>query len=236
MPPETLQDLNADLARRLLRMRCLDRFRLDGCEPVFRICRQKRWSYIVVFKKGRTPCLWEEARRKCRRRPHNAKTAKRRDGTVQHFSWAACLPHGKETVHAVFCNENCADGSEKQWAWVTDRRPDNKNVQPLTNKELVEEMNLKARILGRLDTSSTGTVLNIAEGHGRETVADQNRFMKTAQEHAYQTLVLLDVLAARKEVASTRVAEGKATQTRIIKMLHAWCERKNTEDAGRAPG
>lgn len=42
---------------------------LYGCELVFRICRQKRWSYIVVFKKGRTPSLWKDARRKCRRRP-----------------------------------------------------------------------------------------------------------------------------------------------------------------------
>ena len=98
--------------------------------------------------------------------------------------------------------------------------------------DLVEEINLKARIRGRLDTSSTGTVLNIAEGHGRETAADQNRFMKTAQEHAYQTLVLLDVMAARKEVTPYRVAEGKATQTRIIRMLHAWCESNNTEDPG----
>ena len=96
----------------------------------------------------------------------------------------------------------------------------------------MEEIHLKARIRGRLDTSSTGTVLNIAEGHGRETAADQNRFMKTAQEHAYQTLVLLDVMAARREVTTSRVAEGKATQTRIIRMLHAWCASNNTEDPG----
>jgi len=99
-------------------------------------------------------------------------------------------------------------------------------------QELVEEMNLKARILGRLDTSSTGTVLNIAEGHGRETAADQNRFMKTAQEHAYQTLVLLDLMVVRKEATPSRVAEGKATQTRIIRMLHAWCEINNRGDSG----
>ncbi len=95
--------------------------------------------------------------------------------------------------------------------------------------DLLEEINLKARSQQRLDTSSTGTALNIAEGHGRETAADQNRFMKTAQEHAYQTLVLLDVMAARKEVAPSRVAEGKATQARIIRMLHAWCQSNNTE-------
>lgn len=98
--------------------------------------------------------------------------------------------------------------------------------------DLLEEINLKSRIRRRLDTSGTGTVLNIAEGHGRESAADQNRFMKTAQEHACQTLVLLDVMAARKEVTSSRVAEGKATQTSIIKMLHAWCEGNNTEDSG----
>ena len=96
--------------------------------------------------------------------------------------------------------------------------------------DLLEEINLKARIQRRLDTSSTGTVLNIAEGHGRETAADQNRFMRTAQEHAYQTLVLLDVMAARKDVTPSRVSEGKATQTRVIRMLHAWCGSNNTAD------
>jgi four helix bundle protein len=98
--------------------------------------------------------------------------------------------------------------------------------------DLLEEINPKARVQQRLDTSSTGTVLNIAEGHGRETAADQNRFMKTAQEHAYQTLVLLDVMAARKDVTPSRVAEGKAMQTRIIRMLHAWCAGNNTEEPG----
>ena len=256
MRPETLENLNADLARRLLRMRCLDRFRLNsewlvavdatelrtysrrhcehcltrplangttqyfhavlearlilangmtlyltsvpiqnprgkydkqdcemkafprladklkklfprlpvcllgdslyGCEPVFRICRQKRWSYIVVFKKGRTASLWEEARGKCRRRPHNVKTAECSDGTVQHFSWADYLPHGKEITHAVFCNENCADGSEKQWAWVTDHRPDHNNVQTLTNKGGRQRWKIENEGFNTLKNGETG--------------------------------------------------------------------------------
>lgn len=98
--------------------------------------------------------------------------------------------------------------------------------------DLLVETHPKTRIQRRLDTSSTGTVLNIAEGHGRQTAADQNRFMKTAQEHAYQTLVLLDVMAARNDVSPSRVAEGKATQARVIRMLHAWCEGNNTENPG----
>ena len=92
-------------------------------------------------------------------------------------------------------------------------------------QRLVEELAPRSRTQRKLDTSTTGTVLNIAEGHGREAVADQNRFMKTAQEHAYQTLLMLDLMAARKEATGSRTAEGKATQVRVIAMLHAWCER-----------
>ncbi len=92
-------------------------------------------------------------------------------------------------------------------------------------QQFVEELAPRSRTQRKLDTSSTGTVLNIAEGHGREAVADQNRFMKTAQEHAYQTLLMLDLMAARKETTESRMAEGKALQVRVIAMLHAWCER-----------
>jgi len=92
-------------------------------------------------------------------------------------------------------------------------------------QQFVEELAPKSRVQRKLDTSSTGTVLNIVEGHGRGTVADQNRFMKTAQEHAYQTLLMLDLMAARNETTESRIAEGKATQVRVITMLHAWCER-----------
>jgi len=75
----------------------------------------------------------------------------------------------------------------------------------------------------KLDESTTGTVLNIAEGHGRSSVADQNRFMKLAEEHAFQTLLSLDLMVARGEMTASRVVDGKAMQARIVSMLHAWC-------------
>jgi four helix bundle protein len=89
--------------------------------------------------------------------------------------------------------------------------------------ELQEELEPKARVRRKLDTSTTGTVLNIAEGHGRATAADQNRFIKIARDHARQTLLLLDLMVARKESSATRVGDGKAIQVSVISMLHAWC-------------
>ncbi len=91
--------------------------------------------------------------------------------------------------------------------------------------ELLAELSPKARVRRKLDIGTTGTVLNIAEGHGRTTPADQNRFMKTAEEHAFQTILMLDLLVARQEVNASRVEGGKAIQARVISMLHAWCAK-----------
>ena len=96
--------------------------------------------------------------------------------------------------------------------------------------DLLEELEPKARVRRKLDASTTGTVLNTAEGHGRASIADQNRFMKTAQEHACQTLLLLDLMVARDETTASRVAEGKNTQARVISMLYAWCASNETRE------
>jgi len=89
--------------------------------------------------------------------------------------------------------------------------------------DVLQELAPGKRVRRKLDESTTGIVLNIAEGHGRSSVADQNRFMKTSEEHAFQTLLSLDLMVARGEITASRVADGKATQARIISMLHAWC-------------
>lgn len=116
-----------------LRM-CLLMDSMFACEPVFRRCREMKWSHITVFKEGRTPALWKRALEKCERNPENRKTVTRRDGTVQRFAWATGLKHGKETVHAVRCTETDPEGKTTQWAWVSDHRPDKYNVDILANK------------------------------------------------------------------------------------------------------
>jgi four helix bundle protein len=87
---------------------------------------------------------------------------------------------------------------------------------------LIQDLGGKVRAGRKLDVSTTGTVLNIAEGSGRITPPDQERFLHTAREHACQTLVVLDLLVARQETTAARIADGKALQARVIAMLYAW--------------
>lgn len=127
--------LAADLKRRFPRLPiCLALDSLYGCEPVFRVCRQMNWSHVTVFKKGRTPALWARALEAKDRHPQQTKTAKLSNGTVQTFTWATGLKHGRETVHAIFCDERTKHGTSKHWAWLTDHRPDQYNVHILANK------------------------------------------------------------------------------------------------------
>jgi len=96
--------------------------------------------------------------------------------------------------------------------------------------DVLQELAPGKRMRRKMDESTTGTVLNIAEGHGRSSVVDQNRFMKVAEEHVFQTLLSLDLMVARGDLTVSRVADGKAMQARIISMLHAWCasnEKRN---------
>jgi len=96
--------------------------------------------------------------------------------------------------------------------------------------DLLAEPDLNARMKRKLDVSTTGTVLNIAEGYGRLTTADRTRFMKTALEHAYQTVLLLDLMVARGGIAGICTSDAKDIQVRAISMLHAWCAKNDESE------
>ena len=97
---------------------------------------------------------------------------------------------------------------------------------------LLEKTALNSRQKGKMDRSTTGTLLNIAEGYGRATAADRCRFFRSASEHAFQTVVQLDLMVAREYVSPKRIETGKALQHRVVSMLHSWCEKLDKESRG----
>jgi hypothetical protein len=90
---------------------------------------------------------------------------------------------------------------------------------------LTQEATVPGRARKKLDTSTTGTVLNVAEGHGRATSTDRLRFLRVASDHAFQTVLALDLMVARHEVTDARIMAGKELEARVISMLHAWARK-----------
>jgi four helix bundle protein len=71
----------------------------------------------------------------------------------------------------------------------------------------------------RLDKGTTSLVLNIAEGNGRFSGADQVRFLDIAHTSAMRVAACLDLLVARKQVDERLIHEGKVILARGVPLV-----------------
>jgi four helix bundle protein len=78
---------------------------------------------------------------------------------------------------------------------------------------------IAASYMQRLDKGTTSLVLNIAEGNGRFSEADQTRFLDIAHTCAMRVAACLDVLVARRQVESSQIAEGKQILARVVPLV-----------------
>jgi four helix bundle protein len=82
-----------------------------------------------------------------------------------------------------------------------------------------KEVKLSSSVTTQLDKSTTSLVLNIAEGNGRFSEADQMRFLDIAHTCAMQVAACLDVLVARQQVKIDQVDAGKRILARIVPLM-----------------
>lgn len=118
---------------------CLAGDSLLACGPVFAECARRDWLYVLTFKQGRTPALWDEFQRLLELSPSNRLIVHLPDGRRQTFRWVNDLEHtdsAKRThpVHALRCEERAADGATTTFAWATNIRMDRNNVQAIATR------------------------------------------------------------------------------------------------------
>src|SRR5207237_7806925 len=66
---------------------------LYGCGPVFALAQQFGWSFVVTFKEGRTPALWQEFRALLPACPGNVLRRGWVDRPAQEFRWVTQLAY-----------------------------------------------------------------------------------------------------------------------------------------------
>ena len=67
-----------------------------------------------------------------------------------------------------------------------------------------------------IDVKTTTNGLNIAEGNGRFSEADQVRFLDIAHTSAMRVAACLDLLVARRQVKVHQIEDGKQILARIV--------------------
>jgi hypothetical protein len=112
---------------------------LYGCGPVFALAQEFGWSYVVTFKEGRTPALWQEFQALLPACPENSLKRVWGDGRVQQFRWVNQLGYQDSAgrswqLNALDCTETTADGGQQYFAWLTTLPLGRKTVEDIAQK------------------------------------------------------------------------------------------------------
>lgn len=113
---------------------------LDGLyanATVLTICRQYHWKYIITFKKGRLPSVWEEYETLRELCPQN-RGVRQKQGLRQEFAWVEDLGYvddqgRRHPFHAFQCREKGGDRPQF-FAWITNFTVRADNVAILGNR------------------------------------------------------------------------------------------------------
>src|SRR5262249_48600775 len=141
---------------------------LYACGPVFALAAKFRWSYVVTFKEGRTPTLWQEFQARLPGCPENARRREWGAGRVQQVRWGKQLDYRDSEGHGgklngLECTETTTDGGRQYFAWLTPLPVGQKTVEEIAQKG--------GRYRGKIEN----------EGFNRQKNSDVNL------EHVYST-------------------------------------------------
>ena len=95
-----------------------------GCGRAFAVCKKYPWHFVVTFKEGRTPELWQEFQALLKLSPQQKLTTILPDKTRRLYRWVELLPYTDSekrpwTLGAILCEETSPDGEKTTFAWLT---------------------------------------------------------------------------------------------------------------------
>ena len=98
---------------------------LYACGPYFECCRAHDWRFVVTFKEGRLPSLWQEFQALLQLQPEQRLQEQLPDKTTCLYRWVEHLSfvdsEGREhQLNALLCVETSPQGQQTTYAWLTD--------------------------------------------------------------------------------------------------------------------
>jgi hypothetical protein len=116
---------------------------LLACGRTLQLCKDNGWSYVLVFKPGRMPAVWDEFQRLLPLCPRNRQQRVLADGTEQQYSWVHDLSYTDSEgrswrCHALQCLECLETSPDKgivtRFAWITPLPVSAGNVADIAQK------------------------------------------------------------------------------------------------------
>jgi hypothetical protein len=102
---------------------CLAGDALTACGEVVQTCMKNNWDYVLTFKPGRLPAVWEDFQSLLVACPEQVFRIRLPDGTDLEYRWINGLSYEddqgrRHTFNAIQCRQTTADEC-KTFAWIT---------------------------------------------------------------------------------------------------------------------
>jgi hypothetical protein len=106
------------------------------CGATLAVATANDWRYLVVFKAGRLPSVWQDFQALLAACPEQRVEMELPDGTHQVFRWINGLSYTDSagrtwTLNAILLEESDAGGKTTTWAWATDLAVNRRTVEEI---------------------------------------------------------------------------------------------------------
>jgi hypothetical protein len=117
---------------------CLAGDALIACGPVLQICEAYHWRYVLTFKPGRLPAVWEEFQALLPLCPQQVHRVHKPDGRELEYRWVNGLSYQDDqdrthTFDAIQCRQTHEDQTTT-FAWITNFRVNIENVDAIAQQ------------------------------------------------------------------------------------------------------
>jgi hypothetical protein len=195
--------------------------------PFFKICEQNRWDYIVTFKDGNLPSVWEELRLlpPTGKEQATQTMADRNSLTQRHYRWRNGIDYNGHMVNWIECMELVTDIG-------TGEVRTNKFVH-LTNLNLDSRSAPEVSRAGRLRWKIENEGFNTQKNHGYGLGHKFSRVSFNAMKNYYQCLqiahIINQLLIHSSTVADLMKMDGKLTVRHLWKKLISFMDAGNID-------
>ncbi|MBM4020460.1 MAG: hypothetical protein FJ288_19435 [Planctomycetes bacterium] len=117
---------------------CIAGDALHACGPVLQICEDNHWHFVLTFKEGRLPAVWQEFQTLLAACPVQVHVVQPQEGLTVEYRWVNDMSYEDDqqrhhTFHAVQCQVRQGE-SRQFFAWITDWRLTPQNLEGITQQ------------------------------------------------------------------------------------------------------
>ena len=197
---------------------------LYACEPVFELCRENAWSYLIRYKDGSIPTLAEDYKSIKKLGEHEEiawieeimHKRKARENKTHKIKWVSDISYGKQFLTVMDLKIEQEGAENQTFQWITDLK-----IMGKTAAEFAA--------MGRKRWKIENEAFNIQKNY-RYDIQHANSLDYQAMKNHYLLTQLADILMQLYETGTKKLREIKRTIKNISSDLLKSLEQELTEE------